>query len=220
MTTIGTRQLTCAVCGHTDRFTVLASSNRFGAPDLDSRPPEMLRSTIRLWIQTCPVCGYCAPDVSQPPPPGAADLVRSSAYQALLNRPDMPRLANQFLCWASLQDVSDPVRAGWARLHAAWACDDAGNQTAARACRLQAAEIWQRALDTGAQLLPETGADYALLTDLLRRAGQFEAAQAMCEKGLAQTPGQPVHAILKFQQILLARQDTACYSVAEALGTQ
>lgn len=220
MTTIRDKQLTCAVCGHSNRHTVLTSSNRFGAPDLDSRPPEMLRSTISYWIQTCPVCGYCAPDVSQPPPPGAPDLVHSEDYQTLLKSPDSPRLANRFLCWATLLDASDPVRAGWARLHAAWACDDAGNEMAGRSCRLQAVETWQRALNAGARLLPEAGEDYAMLTDLLRRAGQFEAAEAVCRKGLAQAPQQPVRAILEFQRGLLARRDTACYTVAEALGTQ
>lgn len=220
MTTVRVEQLTCAVCGHRDRYTRLTSSNRFGAPDLDSRPPEMLRSTISLWVQACQVCGYCAPDVSQLPPPGAADLVRSKDYQTLLNSPDFPRLANEFLCWARLLEASDPVRAGWARLHAAWVCDDAGNQPAAGACRLQAAELWQRVLAAGARLLADIGTDYALLADLLRRAGQFEAAEAVCERGLAQDPEQPVHAILKFQRVLSTRRDTARYTVAQALDVQ
>lgn len=36
----------CAVCGKESEQITLASTNTFGSPDLDLRPPEMKRSTM------------------------------------------------------------------------------------------------------------------------------------------------------------------------------
>jgi hypothetical protein len=65
MTTFAESGKNCFVCGETNKYIELTSSNRFGAPDLDTRPPEMMRSTIYSWIQACPYCDYCAPDISE-----------------------------------------------------------------------------------------------------------------------------------------------------------
>ena len=54
----------CAICGKMSEQMVLASTNRFGPPDLDLRPPEMERSTMEWWIQECPYCCYVAKDIS------------------------------------------------------------------------------------------------------------------------------------------------------------
>ena len=43
----------------------MASASIFEPPDLDTRPEDLMRSSIDLWIQTCPHCGYCAPDISR-----------------------------------------------------------------------------------------------------------------------------------------------------------
>ena len=55
----------CYVCGKMSEQMVLVSTNQFGYPDLDLRPPEMERSTMDWWIEECPHCGYVAPDLSE-----------------------------------------------------------------------------------------------------------------------------------------------------------
>ena len=57
----------CAVCKHKSSATIVASTNAFGAPDLDMRPPEMRRSTMHFWVSTCPKCGYTASDIEKLP---------------------------------------------------------------------------------------------------------------------------------------------------------
>ena len=55
----------CWVCGEMSEQAGLASTNRFGSPDLDLRPPEMERSTMEWWLEECPHCGYVANDLSE-----------------------------------------------------------------------------------------------------------------------------------------------------------
>ena len=64
MSTIGLMNKVCAVCGKESEYSVLNSTNTFGSPDLDLRPPEMRRSTMHIWIQECPFCGYISKDVT------------------------------------------------------------------------------------------------------------------------------------------------------------
>ena len=64
MTTRGSSMVTCSRCGTASRLPFIGSTNRMGAPDLDVRPPSMLRETIDCWIQDCTACGYAATDIS------------------------------------------------------------------------------------------------------------------------------------------------------------
>ena len=65
MTMIYDKTKECVICGAQGEFGWILSTNKFGLPDLDLRPPEMYRSTINLWIQRCHGCGFCAPDISE-----------------------------------------------------------------------------------------------------------------------------------------------------------
>ena len=57
----------CVLCDREYEYRELASTNAFGACDLDLRPPEMKRSTMPLWVEECPFCGYISSDVSKLP---------------------------------------------------------------------------------------------------------------------------------------------------------
>ena len=63
MTTLP-REMTCAVCGAPSTQTVVSSASAFGASDLDTRPPEMVRSGLRYEVQECPSCGYCSENIA------------------------------------------------------------------------------------------------------------------------------------------------------------
>ncbi len=64
MTRIFEQEVECCVCQEKSKHMIIGSTNSFGSPDLDTRPPEMKRSTLSLWIQRCPSCGYSSPDLS------------------------------------------------------------------------------------------------------------------------------------------------------------
>ena len=60
----------CGACGSAVRAPFRAPQPEI-APDLDMRPGEPARSTLRDWIQVCPKCGAAAPEcLPCPPPPG------------------------------------------------------------------------------------------------------------------------------------------------------
>ena len=59
MTTLDKAIVTCAICGEDAEQIEIGSTNAFGSPDLDLRPPPMKRQTMAFWMQACPLwlCG-------------------------------------------------------------------------------------------------------------------------------------------------------------------
>ena len=80
MTTQNSVTIICTLCNKENEFTEIMSSNEFGSPDLDTRPPEMMRSTIFTWVQQCSRCGYCASNISINRPK-AQDVIIGQEYK-------------------------------------------------------------------------------------------------------------------------------------------
>lgn len=171
------------------------------SPDLDLRPGEPTRSTLRLWLQTCTGCGAVAPDLTQLPP-ASIEIVETEAYLDLHARPDS---ATPFLRHAMLCREGD--RAG-ALLQAAWAADDAGDDDAARHFRRETAAAWGE---------PD-GIESALrLIDILRRAGILKAAEECCGLIAADVMDERSETILHFQLARIAEGDTGRHLMSSAL---
>ncbi|NOX63583.1 MAG: hypothetical protein GXP42_16795 [Chloroflexi bacterium] len=219
MTTVREQALTCAVCGHTEKHTVLVSSSAFGASDLDTRPPPLMRFTLPFQIQCCPACGYCAPNISHAPDRDiAASIVLSKDYQAQLRDAELPYLASMFLCASDIQKaLGNDADAGWFALRAAWVCDDEERDQGARQCRLRAVERFTQARERGQPFADQPGAEEAILTDLLRRSGRFDEATAMIRRGLARTPEDVIREALLFQRALCEQRDVARHTLDEVL---
>lgn len=221
MTTVFEEEVSCAVCGSKQTVEEIGSTNSFGAMDLDTRPPEMRRSTMSHWVHECEACGYIAPELDKTANTDAK-RVATADYRQALSRGDRAKLANRFVCRALLEEAAgDLVSAGWRRLHAAWACDDAEQVEEARMQRLAALHLFERARAEGEHAMKSVaGGDELLLADLARRAGEFERASGLCVAGLA-LPEVPafVTSLLMLQQELVRARDTACHSVAEAEQT-
>lgn len=217
MTLLYEREGTCYVCGAVHPYTRIASTNESGASDLDGRPPEMLRSTMPYWIQRCPGCGYCAPDVSV----GShrvKEIVASRAYEQRIHDASYTELANSFRGWALIQEtLGQDAEAGWAYVRAAWACDDGGRGDAARLCRQAAVQAFRRSRSVGATFAEELGAEEALLADLLRRSGDFDAAIQVGEEGLRREPDEALRQVLLYERALARRKDPRRYRVSDAL---
>lgn len=216
MTTVRLCELKCSVCEQTSRHTVVGSTNALGSPDLDTRPPEMKRSTIQYQVHACPSCGYCSGDISEVSI-GASEIVRTEAYQAQLRSPSHPELASKFLCWSMIEEQSGHLTAAtWTCLHAAWACDDASSDTGAQGCRLRAAELLRKARAAGQTVVRNLGVEEAILTDLLRRSGLFEEALSLCGDGLAKRPEETIERMLEYQKVLIEGRDTRGHTIEEA----
>lgn len=191
----------CAVCGGPARPPFRAPAAEL-APDLDHRPGEPARSTLPRWVATCRRCGASGPDLAALPA-GAGDVVRSDEYRALR----APGPAMPFLRWALIcERTGDPKEAAEATLHAAWALDDAGED---------AADLRRRA----AALFGEPGGpeDALRLIDILRRAGDFDAAAARAAALGNTALDENSAAILAFQRDRIATRDGARHMISSAL---
>lgn len=160
MTTICKKSSRCAVCQYESEYTEIVSTNTFfGSPDLDTRPPEMKRSTIFTWVRRCHYCGYCASDIKKAPA-HASMTVKSPEYRQQLLDPTFPELANSFLCKGLIDASSENYAvSAWALIYAAWACDDAEALEPATVCRCRAIEMIINALQNGQRMSEQHGAE-------------------------------------------------------------
>lgn len=218
MTTVFQETKQCGICGSVAEYTSIGSTNAFGSADLDTRPPEMKRSTIFAWVQRCAKCGYCDADVSQSCP-STPEVVASAAYKAQLSDPSYSELANSFLCTAMIYRADgDYGTAAWALIHGAWVCDDTAKTDGAKSCRQMAAEMISLAEEHGQRAGADDRANTAILVDLLRRSNQFEQARQVLAKQQSSEGGDVIGRVLKFQKALLNKNDTSCHTIAEALA--
>ena len=190
MTTFSEIDVRCAVCGTLGRKAVLSSTSSFGPPDLDLRPQGPARWAMEFQVQRCDACGYCAGSIGQAPP-NARDVVESVVYRDVLERSKLPKLARTLFCAALVQEAAGaPEESAWKFLEAAWACDDKNATAHARTCRERAAEMFQRAVETG-DLSQPAAVIHTLAAEVWRRAGRFDEATAECdaaESELGQAP--------------------------------
>jgi len=196
----------CAVCGAVVRPVFKAPAPEL-APDLDFRPGEPARSTLRRWVAECAGCGAAAPDLAGLAPPDA-EVVRADPEYAAL-RAQAPVFARSFLLWALLcQRRGDAWPAAEALLQAAWAADDADETEWATVWRQQAAAVWPPSPEIQPRLC---------LIDIYRRAGDFPKAAAVVET-LAQNPlDESSAAILAFQRRLIGGREAGRQLMSSAL---
>ena len=216
MTQLAPHELICALCAQSSHQVVLASSNALEPPDFDTRPGELLRSTLRYWVMACPHCGYAAPDLREADARAHA-VVRHPDYQRILQDPALPPDARRYACYAFLlESLESFADAGWASLHAAWMCDDLEQPDAARACRAEAIRRWKRGKAAGLSILDDHPQEFALVTDVLRRLGDFDAAREACLEALALEETPPIiEDMLRRQLTLIQQKDTAAHSMKE-----
>ena len=220
MTTVDKEEKKCALCGKTStHFEVMSTNTCGGRPDLDTRPPELMRSTISMWVQECPACGYCGPEISEAPEK-AAEVVQSESYKEQLKSGEYPGLANRFLCQSVVEENSNELQeAAWSAVHAAWACDDADAGEAAKRCRERAVGLLLKAIERGEDVAEQVGGNEAIMADLLRRSGKLELGLEYCERGLNKETGELIKKVLNFEKELINKSDVGCYTIAAAEST-
>ncbi|MBU0520368.1 hypothetical protein KJ564_15675 [bacterium] len=218
MTSICETRIKCAVCGKRSHHDNVASTSIFCKPDLDGRPGAMARGTMPFWIQRCPRCGYCAPELNAKIL-GRKRFMEKEIYQNQLNDPNYPELCNTFLCFALLEENAGNLSAAaWAIISGAWICDDAKRNKKrkhALELRSRAVIMIERALEKGEKYDKQAGYSESVLVDLLRRSGQFNKAEKACKKALKMDIDGVTRKILNFQKKLIRRQDIGCHCQGE-----
>jgi hypothetical protein len=200
----------CGVCGTESRHPPFRPSPPEQPPDLDLRPGEPVRSTMSRWLQQCPGCGYCAPDITRAHP-AAAEAVRAAPFRALLADNTIPPLARRFLAWALVLEETGALHASAeATLQAAWVADDLGRPDLARAWRLDCVALWRGG--------PPLDAEQTVrVVDALRRAEAWDDAAATAESLARQEPPEAVAQVVMLERRLIDAGDAGRHTVASAL---
>jgi hypothetical protein len=225
MTSKSVQSVTCALCGAVSHPILPAAAPaapaRDPAPDFDTRPGEPVRSTLLSWVQQCRACGYAAGSLAELAD-GVREVVSSAEYRRLVRDPAAPAQARPFLCYAYiLERLEAYPDAGWCALHAAWACDDLSEESAARGCRARAIDLWKRGKHLGAGFMDSHEEEFAVVADVCRRLGQFEEARMACNAALDGPPLPPgIDAMLRRQLVLIARGDRSAHSMEELAGSR
>ncbi len=199
----------CAVCGAGSEQATLGSTNRFGAPDLDLRPPEMMRSTMSLWIQQCPDCGYVSDDIEKPTSATVKWLkvidhavCSEIKFESALAR----RFYKHYLICMRDRRVE---KAFYAVLHAAWACDDALDTENAVLCRGLALKELDKIM--GSPRMNENL--FVVRADLLRRTGAFDVL--IEEYQSKNFSNDLLNAVIRFQLEMAREGDVDCYTLED-----
>lgn len=168
MSTFRPVECKCGVCGTKFQVNAIMSTNCFGSPDLDMRPPEMERSTMHFWVRTCPECGYVNSDIEKRAKKHR-DYIKSEAYRECQGNRFTDDLSKHFYQFALILIQEKKLEdAFFAFLHAAWAADDSRDTEGARICRNKAIELYDQFKKTNSE---DT---FVIRADILRRAGRFD----------------------------------------------
>lgn len=195
----------CGVCGQPAGTAFRAPAPEI-APDLDMRPGEPTRSTLRDWIQVCPHCGAAAHDLSTLSQT-ARGVVESEEYRLLSTQVLEETLP--FRRWALIcQRAGDTAQQAEALLQAAWVADDAAASSEAARLRTQVASIWDGTQDVEIGLRR---------LDVLRRAGLFDAAAAWRSVLADRQPDDLARSILQFQQARIEARDIGRHLISSVL---
>jgi hypothetical protein len=170
------------------------------------RPGEPARATLRDWVQICPKCHAAAPDLS----------VLPSTVQAVAGSDDYRKLSLSgseetlpFRRWAMIcEHLGDRAQQAEALLQAAWAADDAAAMTEPAHLRAEVAALWDGTedIELGLRRL-----------DVLRRAGQFDAAEAWAAIMTERGPDELARAIIAFQRKRIESRDIGRHLISSAL---
>lgn len=207
MSTFRMMKTTCGLCGHVFETRTLTSTNSFGSPDLDLRPPQMRRSTMHMWITKCPNCGYVHSDIKRNGKMHKT-FIKSKDYLMCEGAKLMSGLACNFYKYALiLLREEEMLKSYDAFLYAAWACDDMEDEKGAVFCRNKAIALYDE------NLFGENANLILRHIDVLRRAGKFSEALSLIQS--TEWKEELLQKIAKFQEELSRRKDAACYRVAD-----
>ncbi len=217
MTTVYLSDRQCFICGARSKHPLVNFSiGNIETRDLDGRPTHILRSSVYLWIQRCPSCGYCAPEITE----GSEEdrsIVYSNEYITQLKDNSYPETANAFLCYSLLmRNRKLFADAGWSAVFASWVCDDNQYQESASKCRAIAIEMFNAARREGQEFADSKDREDIYLIDLYRRCFQFDKAAFLCDKALEKEHPEKILDLLYFERELIDKYDSAPHSESEA----
>ena len=212
MTTMMRQKSKCAVCKAVSEHSVITSTNTFGGgPDLDLRPAEMRRSTMGVWVQVCPECGYVSANISDKHQV-TKKWLQSEKYLTCDGIDFASDLAKAFYRYYMINlEEKNTEDAFFAILHCAWACDDKKDIENAKHCRKLAIPLADKLIATD---FINRNNIMLLKSDLMRRAGQFD--ELIEQYASVSFDDDFLDKILAFQIEKAKEKDAGCYRVEDA----
>ena len=174
--------------------------------DLDTRPPEMRRSTMKYWVQECPMCGYVSGDLEEKTQIDR-DFLSSKGYLDFENQEPLSDLAKRFMQKGRIAEKLGMLREGFFDyLCGAWASDDEGDEYWQKEARLLSLKVFD-------QISPDERDETLIVVkaDLLRRSEQFE--RLLSEYSDIHFEDELLNRIIRFQIERAKQKDTATYTV-------
>ncbi|MBN1575801.1 MAG: hypothetical protein JW913_04570, partial [Chitinispirillaceae bacterium] len=173
-------------------------------------------SSVYLWIQRCPSCGYCAPEIVQGDE-ADREIVRGEVYLTQLKNSSFPETANAFLCYSLImRNRKLFADAAWAAVFASWICDDNGYSESAYQCRGSAIDLFEAARRNQQDFADSKDQEEIYLIDFHRRRSQFDIAAKLCNEALEKEHPDQFLDILYFERELIDNRDSAAHSDREA----
>lgn len=192
MTMINQEIVKCGVCGAETEVLSMSSTSRFGACDLNTRPPELFPFT--MFLQHCSNCGYVDFDITEGDP-SIKEFLGTEMYKTCDGINPKNSGAQEFIKYAIIKahdkvadlwnfpkgTESTQEDVFWGFLNAAWDCDDhSESHPTNKKYEQDAIECRKRCLNLidiliAAEKDPENKETYiGIKADLLRRTGQFD----------------------------------------------
>jgi len=211
LTTLFDQSISCSVCGKESQHKGVGSTSSFGSTDLDTRPPQMQRSTMSFWVQECPHCGYVNGSLEKPINLDK-DYLETSEYKDFHGEPPVSALAQRFIRKARISIKKESyVEAFWDYLHAAWASDDKKDQ----AWQIELRKLALQAMEKfGDDIMKDS---YRVIrADLLRRSHQFERVVQEYEN--VRFKDDLLNKIVQFEILKAKNKDAETYTVKNVTG--
>lgn len=217
MSTIFFTEKSCYVCGIKSRYPLInLSLSIVGPRDLDGRPSQIERASVYLWVQRCPNCGYCAPEIAEGNS-GDREFIKNEIYKKQLFDTMFPETANSFLCHSLLMEKEGKLsEAGWGAVFGSWICDDNGFKDGALICRKKAVKLFRKAVQNGDTFAETPAQQQIYLIDLLRRCCEFEEALSLCERELQkENNNDEMIDYFDLERELILKKDSSCHNDTE-----
>ena len=212
MSTIHSYIAKCSICGKTTKKDILGSCSSFGAPDLDYRPPQMGRGTMKWWTQECPYCGYvnvrldhtCA--LSQKEILEIYQEVEAGFDWGLIKNDVALRFAKLGAMHAKLHNYHGAAEQF---LRVAWVFDDDQNEMAATHWRKVAIE--HVVIMFKQQVTQDAERMVCIYADMLRRVGDF---QQVCQLDEYELTEESYIQFIKYQKKLSELGDCTVHTIS------
>lgn len=208
MVVTASKEIKCSVCGAVSRQEYIVKSATNGESDLDLRPSEPHRSSMKYWTTTCSECGYCSDDIEKAIDV-TRDFIESDKYRTLDGIATDSELAGNFIKKALVKTQAGELEDAFqSYIYASWVFDDLEDAKNATECR-------NRAISLIDEFLKENqNPNYEILkSDLLRRAGRFEdVIKHYSDKSYGK---QAIDAIIQFEVQKSEAKDSKVYKFSD-----